>query len=73
MTADENFCPAHLYRSHEAEVWVGERSMSFCQDESQPGAGPSGKGGANLVIGKKREFKVEIDRASRYADNVFEA
>lgn len=66
MTADEHFRPTHLYRGHEAEVWVGERSLSFCQDESQPGAGPSGRSKANMVIGKKKEFKVEIDRASRF-------
>ncbi|RAQ99963.1 hypothetical protein DDE82_007758 [Stemphylium lycopersici] len=65
MTADEHFRPAHVYRGHEAEVWVGERSMSFTQAEGQRGRGPSGASGAKLVIGKKEEFKIEVDRASR--------
>jgi hypothetical protein len=64
MTADEHFRPAHMYRGHEAEVWVGDRSMSIGKDElhtpnkSDIGSSP------RLVIGKKKEFKVEVDRAN---------
>jgi hypothetical protein len=65
MAADEHFRPAHMYRGHEAEVWVGDRSMSIGKGEilhthikGDSGSGPK------LVIGKKKEFKVEVDRAS---------
>lgn len=53
LTADEHFQPAERFRRHDAEVWVGDRSMSMGRDESR------------LTIGKKTEFKVEVDRASR--------
>lgn len=59
LTADEHFRPADNYRRHEAEVWVGDRSMSIGQ--GIPRAGP----GDGLIVNKKTEFKIEIDRASR--------
>ncbi len=68
MTADEHFRPAHMYRGHEAEVWVGDRSLSITRDEIEEAAAPRGsspKSGTKLVIGKKKEFKIEVDRASR--------
>lgn len=64
MKADEHFCPANRYRGHEAEVWVGERSPSVTQQEIVQ-AGASGPRRQKLVIGKKEEFKIEVDRASR--------
>ncbi|KAF1831446.1 hypothetical protein BDW02DRAFT_54500 [Decorospora gaudefroyi] len=51
LTADEHFRPTHMYRGHETEIWVGNRSMS---EEAIQGHG-------KLVIGKKNEFKVEVD------------
>jgi hypothetical protein len=68
MTADEHFRPTHMYRGHEAEVWVGDRSLSIARDEMDKSAvsgGSTSKAGTKLVIGKKKEFKIEIDRASR--------
>ncbi|KAI0607350.1 hypothetical protein TUN205_08409 [Pyrenophora tritici-repentis] len=64
MTADEQFCPTHRYRGHETEVWVGERSLSMTQQEMMQGAS-SGNKRQKLVIGKKKEFKIEVDRVSR--------
>jgi hypothetical protein len=67
MTADENFRPMHMYRGHEAEVWVGDRSLSITGEEMDKAAnsgGSASKSGTKLVIGKKKEFKVEVDRAS---------
>lgn len=64
MTADEHFCPAHRYQGHETEVWVGERSLSMTQQEMMQAAS-SGAKRQKLVIGKKEEFKIEVDRASR--------
>ena len=67
MTADEHFRPTHMYRGHEAEVWVGERSLSITREELDKAAESRGSGanGTRLVIGKKKEFKIEVDRASR--------
>jgi hypothetical protein len=64
LTADEHFRPAHMYKGHEAEVWVEHpRSMTADRDEVVD-AGMRSRGN-KLVIGKKKEFKVEVDRASR--------
>lgn len=66
LTADEFFRPIHLYRGHETEVWVGERSPSVAQENLAKGMGLlSGAKRPNLIIGKKKEFKIEVDRASR--------
>jgi hypothetical protein len=68
MTADEHFRPTHMYRGHEAEVWVGDRSLSITRDEMEKAAATgtgASKSGSKLVIGKKKEFKIEVDRASR--------
>ena len=68
MTADEHFRPTHMYRGHEAEVWVGERSLSITREEMDRATADGGSGsksGTRLVIGKKKEFKIEVDRASR--------
>jgi hypothetical protein len=65
MTTDEHFRPSHMYRGHEAEVWVGDRSMSIGKDEIVHTHNKNDTGnGPKLVIGKKKEFKVEVDRAS---------
>ncbi|KAH7374250.1 hypothetical protein BKA66DRAFT_468079 [Pyrenochaeta sp. MPI-SDFR-AT-0127] len=61
LTADEHFQPAEKFRRHDAEVWVGDRSMSMGRDEARIGMGDESR----LTIGKKTEFKVEVDRASR--------
>jgi hypothetical protein len=65
LTADENFRPQHMYRGHEAEVWVGDRSLSIGRDDKiyQARDKDEGGNGPRLVIGKKKEFKVEVDRA----------
>jgi hypothetical protein len=66
LKADEHFRPAHVYRGHEAEVWVGDRSMSIETDNvSRVHEKHHNKKGTKLVIGKKKEFKVEVDWASR--------
>ncbi|EUC42474.1 hypothetical protein COCMIDRAFT_28909 [Bipolaris oryzae ATCC 44560] len=65
LTADEHFRPTHIYRGHEAEVWVGERSPSFPLEEPYTSSGANGARRPHLVIGKKKEFKIEVDRASR--------
>jgi hypothetical protein len=70
LTADEHFRPTHLYRGHETEIWVGERSPSFPQEQmhTTTTAAAGGAGASRrppLIIGKKKEFKIEIDRASR--------
>lgn len=59
LVADEHFRPADNYGRHEAEVWVGERSMSIGQEDKTSGPGDG------LIVNKKTEFKIEIDRASR--------
>lgn len=65
LTADEFFRPIHIYRGHEAEVWVGERSPSLAQEELAHGMDAStGVKRPNLIIGKKKEFKIEVDQAS---------
>lgn len=56
LTADEHFRPADSYGRHEAEVWVGDRSLSIGHDEPRLGLGG---------VSKRTEFKVEVDRASR--------
>ncbi|KAG9189657.1 hypothetical protein G6011_06525 [Alternaria panax] len=68
MTADEHFRPTHMYRGHETEVWTGNGSMSISRDEMEKAAASRGcapKPRTRLVIGKKEEFKIEVDRASR--------
>ncbi|CAN9266770.1 unnamed protein product [Alternaria sp. RS040] len=68
MTADEHFRPAHMYRGHEAEVWVGDRSLSITREEMERAAASgrsAPKSGNKLVIGEKKEFKIEVDRVSR--------
>ncbi|CAN9332963.1 unnamed protein product [Alternaria alternata] len=68
MTADEHFRPAHMYRGHEAEVWVGDRSLSITREEMERAAASgrsAPKSGTKLVIGEKKEFKIEVDRVSR--------
>ncbi|KAL1796386.1 hypothetical protein ACET3X_004926 [Alternaria dauci] len=68
MTADEHFRPAHMYRGHETEIWVGDRSLSITREEMEKAVASRGsapKSGTKLVIGKKEEFKIEVDRASR--------
>jgi hypothetical protein len=66
LTADENFRPQHMYRGHEAEVWVGDRSLSIGRDDEiyQAHDKNDNGNGPRLVIGKKKEFKVEVDRVS---------
>ncbi|RMZ67976.1 integral membrane [Pyrenophora seminiperda CCB06] len=61
--ADEHFCPVHKNSGHETEVWVGERSLSMTLQEMMQ-ASSSGTKKQKLVIGKKEEFKIEVDRAS---------
>lgn len=60
LTADANFRPVDAVVRNDAEVWVGERSCSFGTEDAMPHRASSG-----LVISKRTQFKVEIDRASR--------
>lgn len=61
MTADEEFQPAEKFKRHEADIWVGERSNSVGTNEMKKNRRDDNR----LTIGKKTEFKVEVDRASR--------
>jgi hypothetical protein len=57
-----------MYRGHEAEVWVGDRSLSITREEMERAAASgrsAPKSGTKLVIGEKKEFKIEVDRVSR--------
>lgn len=60
LTADEEFRPADHFRRHEAEVWVGNRSLSF-----GPGHDLQRSRSERMVVNKRTEFKVEVDQASR--------
>lgn len=61
LTADEQFQPAEKFRRHEADVWVGARSTSIGHDKATNAKGDEFR----LAIGKRTEFKIEVDRASR--------
>jgi hypothetical protein len=60
LTADEHFCPADVHGRHETEIWAGARGRSRSRSRSD------GRGGGEevprLVIGKKKEFRIEVDR-----------
>lgn len=62
LTADDEFRPTDHFKRHEAEVWVGDRTMSFGRDDD--GSRPRREDG-KMVVNKRTEFKVEVDRASR--------
>ncbi|KAH9866608.1 hypothetical protein J1614_008300 [Plenodomus biglobosus] len=60
LTADDEFRPAEHFRRHEAEVWVEDRGLSFSREENLQCGGAD-----RMVVNKRTEFKVEVDRASR--------
>ncbi|KAF1938307.1 hypothetical protein EJ02DRAFT_384021 [Clathrospora elynae] len=63
LIADEHFRPTDTYVRHETEVWVGDRSVSMKRG-SRVESGHQPK----LIVAKKTEFRVEVDRASRCYD-----
>jgi hypothetical protein len=62
LTADEHFCPADVHGRHETEIWAGERSRSRSRSVGRGEAAGQGEDAPKLVIGKKKEFKIEVDR-----------
>ncbi|KAI8942070.1 hypothetical protein NX059_000169 [Plenodomus lindquistii] len=60
LTADEEFRPADNYRRHETEVWAGDRSPSSLREQELLRSRQE-----RMVVNKRTEFKVEIDRASQ--------
>ncbi|KAL5115359.1 hypothetical protein ACEQ8H_006735 [Pleosporales sp. CAS-2024a] len=62
LVADANFRPVdHVSRTN-TEIWVGERSPSIATAEEKPAGRGEEKG---LVISRRTQVKVEVDRASR--------
>ncbi|KAF2846383.1 hypothetical protein T440DRAFT_471833 [Plenodomus tracheiphilus IPT5] len=62
FTADEDFRPTDHFRRHEAEVWAGDRSSSINRDKELLRSRQE-----RMVVNKRMDFKVEVDRASRVA------
>ncbi|KAF1917449.1 hypothetical protein BDU57DRAFT_446965 [Ampelomyces quisqualis] len=61
LKADANFRPLdHVFR-HETEIWVGESTASF---GTQDGLTPTFRDDRGLIIKKRTQVKIEIDRAS---------
>lgn len=62
LKADTNFRPIDPVSRNDTEIWVGDRSGSFGTEEDMP------KGLRDdrvLVINKRTQVKIEVDRASR--------
>ncbi|KAL6702670.1 hypothetical protein ACN47E_001255 [Coniothyrium glycines] len=60
LIADDHFRPVDSYTRHEAEVWVGDGAASMGQDQPRSALSRDG-----LVVNKRTEFKIQVDRASR--------
>jgi hypothetical protein len=61
LKADANFRPIDDVTRTDWEVWVGDRTMSFGGDEDM---NPKRKEDRGLVINKRTQVKIEVDRAS---------
>lgn len=62
LTADANFRPVDYITRNDTEIWVGDRTASFGTEE---GISTSSWDDRALVINKRTQFKIEVDRASR--------
>ncbi|KAH7076159.1 hypothetical protein FB567DRAFT_535587 [Paraphoma chrysanthemicola] len=62
LTADANFRPVDYATRSDTEIWVGDRTASFGTEEGMPQRSRDERG---LVINKRTQFKIEVDRASR--------
>ncbi|KAF2030743.1 hypothetical protein EK21DRAFT_64705 [Setomelanomma holmii] len=62
LTADANFRPVDGVTRNNTEIWCGDRTASFGNEENMPSTSRDDRG---LVINKRTQFKIEVDRASR--------
>jgi hypothetical protein len=62
LTAGANFRPFGNILRNDTEIWVGDRTASFGAEEDMPTHVGENKA---LIINKRTQFKVEVDRASR--------
>jgi hypothetical protein len=62
LTADANFQPVDGVSRLDTEIWVGDRTASFGNED---GARPDFRDERGLIINKRTQFTVEVDRASR--------
>jgi hypothetical protein len=62
LTADANFRPFDNISRNDTEIWVGDRTASFGAEEHMPTQMRENKA---LIINKRTQFKVEVDRASQ--------
>jgi hypothetical protein len=61
LTANVNFQPVDGVSRLDTEIWVGERTASF---GNKDGTRPDFRDERGLVINKRTQFTVEVDRAS---------
>lgn len=61
LKADANFRPIDDVTRTDWDVWVGDRTMSFGGDEDMHQKPKDDRG---LVINKRTQVKIEVDRAS---------
>ncbi|KAF2821407.1 hypothetical protein CC86DRAFT_373744 [Ophiobolus disseminans] len=61
LTADANFRPIDHVSRNDTEIWCGDRTASFGTEDDAPGRLRDDR----LVINKRTQFKIEVDRASR--------
>ena len=62
LTADANFRPVDYISRNDTEIWCGDRTASFGTEDGMPTTLRDDRG---LVINKRTQFKIEVDRASR--------
>lgn len=62
LTADANFRPFDNISRNDTEIWVGDRTASFGAEADMPTHMGENK---TLIINKRTQFKVEVDRASQ--------
>jgi hypothetical protein len=62
LTADANFRPIDNVSRTDTEIWVGDRTASFGTEDGIP---PRLRDDRGLVINKRTQFTIEVDRASR--------
>jgi hypothetical protein len=62
LTADANFRPIDYVSRTDTEIWVGDRTASFGTEDGIPSRLRDDRG---LVINKRTQFTIEVDRASR--------
>jgi hypothetical protein len=62
LTADANFRPVDGVSRTDTEIWVGDRAASFGTED---GVRPNLQDERGLVINKRTQFTIEVDRKSR--------